>query len=188
MIISRSIPLIGVEGRTLEGVAYHYVKPSLVTDDGGETHYYEQLLNDADTKTIRDRAEGTFPLLIWHSRTSNAGHFPTQSIGDVTFRPTEEACEFTAVLSRSKLADEMLELVQDETARDTSVSYKPLRDIEGVWEGRPLVSRAEIALRELSLCPTGTAQHDGAKVLVMRATDALPNRSDITARLRLLDL
>jgi len=187
-VISRALPLVEVVGRTIEGVAYSYAQPSDVSDDGGETSYFEQILKGADTKTIRDRAGGTFPLLIWHSRTSNAGHFPPQSIGEVVFEPGPEHLGYRAVLDRSKLADEMLELVADETARDVSVSYNPLRDVEGVHDGRLLVSRAEIALKELSLAPTGTGQHDGAKVLVMRATDAHPDRNDALIRLRLLNL
>lgn len=187
MIISRALPLVEVTGRVIEGHAYSYAHPAEVTDDG-ESFYFEQILRDADRKTIRDRAGGTFPLLIWHSRTANAGQFPTQSIGDVEFRPTGDHLAYRAVFDRSALADEMLELVADETARDVSVSFSPLRDIEGVLDGRPLVSRAEISLKELSLAPTGTGQHDGAKVLVMRATTAPPDRNDALVRLRLLNL
>lgn len=184
-IISRAVPIPTVTGRTLEGVAYQYAVPSLVSDDDGITSYYEQILTDADRKTIRDRA-GTFPLLIWHSRTSNRGKLPPDQIGEVTFRPAADALEYTAVVSRSRLGDEMLDLVRDGTAEDVSVSYRPLRDIEGVHEGRPLVSRAEIRLNELSLAPTGTGQHEGAKVLVMRAAPAVDDL--LTARFRLLDL
>jgi hypothetical protein len=189
MIVSRSLPLVEVRGRTLEGVAYQYGLPSLVTDDGTD-FYFEQLLRDADKKSIRDRAAsgGHFPLLIWHSQTTNRGEFPPDPIGEVEFRPTADALAYKAVLDRSRLADEMLELVADETARDVSVSYKPLRDIDGVHEGRQLVSRAEIALRELSVCPTGTGQHEGARVLVMRSTAAPASRLDVEARLRLLHL
>ncbi len=187
-VISRALPLVEVVGRTLEGVAYQYAHPAEVTDDGGESYYLEQMMYGADTKSIRDRAGGTFPLLIWHSRTSNAGHFPTKSIGEVEFIPTPDHLAYRAVLDRSKLADEMLELVADDTARDVSVSYKPRRDVESVIDGRLLVSRAVISLEELSLTPTGTGQHDGAKVLVMRATEALPARADALVRLRLLNL
>jgi HK97 family phage prohead protease len=185
--LSRALPLIEVKGRTLEGVAYKYAHPSSVTDDG-EEFYYEQILRGADTKTIRDRAArgDSFPVLIWHSRTVNKGQLPPDSIGDVQFHPNDTELEFKAVLNRSRLADEMLELVDDEVARDTSVSFSPRRDIEGVHEGRLLLSRAEISLRELSLAPTGTGQHAGAKVLVMRAT-AAPD-PEIDARLRLLNL
>jgi hypothetical protein len=188
MIISRSIPLVEVRGRTLEGFAYEYAHPSKVTDDQGATYYYEQLLRDCDRKTIRDRASTghSFPLQVWHGTTSNKGVMPPDEIGEVEFRPTDEGLAYKAVLSRGRLADEMLDMVDDETARDVSVSYKPMRDIEGTHDGYVLVSRAEIALKELSLCPTGTAQHDGAKVLVMRSSNARPSAAEI--RLRLLDL
>jgi hypothetical protein len=189
VILSRSLSLVEITGRTLEGVAYNYGLPSLVTDDGSE-FYYEQILRDADHKSIRDRAAsgGHFDLLVWHSQTTNKGQFPPDPIGEVEFRPTADALAYRAVLSRSRLADEMRELIADETARDVSVSYKPLRDIEGVHDGRQLVSRAQIALRELSVCPTGTGQHEGAKVLVMRSAAAPASRLDVEARLRLLHL
>lgn len=185
MIISRAINAFEVTGRTLEGRAYGYGVPASVTDNGTD-RYFEQILHGADTKTIRDRAGGAFPLLVWHSQSSNRGRMPSDEIGQVRFEPTEEGLDYTAVLSRSRLADEMLDMAKDGTAEDVSVSYKPLADIEGVHEGHRLVSRAEIALRELSLCPTGTGQHEGAKVLVMRATLARP--STVEARLRLLNL
>jgi hypothetical protein len=194
MIVSRSLPLVEVSGRTIEGVAYRYVNPALVTDDGGDTYYWEQILRDADKKTIRDRAAmgNHFPLLIWHSQTSNKGHFPPDPIGEVEFFPEADHLGYRAVLDRSRYADEMLELVRDETARDVSVSYRPLDDIPGVKDGRPLVSRATIAIRELSICPTGTAQHDDAKILVMRGKNAerdiLSNSSTISARIRLLGM
>lgn len=187
MIVSRAISLPEVAGRVLEGSAFNYAHPSNVTDDG-ESYYLEQILQGADTKSIRDRAGGTFPLLVWHSHTGNLGIMPPEEIGTVEFQPTDTHLAYKAVLNRSALADEMLEMVADETARDVSVSYRPLRDIEGVMEGKLLVSRAEIALRELSLCPTGTGQHADAKVLVMRATNAPLHRIDIEARLRLLNL
>jgi phage head maturation protease len=187
-IISRAVPIPEVEGRTLIGRAYSYGLPASVTDDGGASRYFEQILHGADTKSIADRAGGTFPLLIWHSQDANRGHFPTDEIGEVTFHPTEEGLDYTAVVSRGRLGDEMLELAKDGTAEDVSMTYRPLRNIEGVFEGHPLVSRAEIALKELSLCPTGTGQHEGAKVLVMRATTVVPDLADLDARLRLLNL
>lgn len=188
MIVNRALPLVEVRGRTLEGVAYQYGHPSLVTDDGSD-FYFEQMLRDADRKSIRDRCGAGFPLLIWHSQTSNRGQFPPDPIGEVAFAPTDDGLSYRAVLNRSRLADEMLELVADDTARDVSVSYRPIRDIDGVHDGRPLVSRAEIALKELSICPTGTAQHAGAKVLVMRSTPTVsPSVTTVAARLRLLGL
>lgn len=187
MIISRSLSIPDVTGRTLEGAAYRYGVPAEVTDNGVD-RYFEQILHGADAKTIADRAGQEFPLLIWHSRSSNRGQLPAEEIGSVEFTPTAEGLDYRAVLSRSRNADQMLELVTDGTAEDVSVSYRPVRDIEGVHMGRPLVSRAEIALKELSLCPTGTGQHEGAKVLVMRATTDRSSIAAVSARLRLLDL
>lgn len=151
-------------------------------------HYYVQLLRGCDRKTIADRVTtgASFPLQVWHGTTSNRGHMPPDEIGEVEFAPTDDGLAYRAVLDRSRLADEMLELVNDDTARDVSVSYRPLGDIDDAHDGYQLVSRAEIALRELSLYPSGTGQHDGARVLVVRSTDVRPTAAEI--RLRLLGL
>ena len=185
-IMSRAISLPEVAGRTLEGIAYKYSHPANVSDDDGRSRYWEEILHGADLKGITDRGTA-FPLLVWHSRTSNKGRMPAASIGEVEFRPTVDHLAYKAVMSRSALADEMLELVGDETARDVSVSFRALNAVEGLHAGERLVSRSMIKLRELSLCPTGTGQHADAKVLVMRATDARP-MSDFDVRLRLLNL
>lgn len=187
-IRTRALPLVELTGRTIEGVAYRYELPSSVTDDGLE-YYYEQMLRGCDTKTIRDRAGGAFPLLVWHSRTTNRGLLPPDEVGQVQFTPREASLDFRAVLNRSRLADELRELIADDTARDVSVSFKPLRPVEGVHDGRLLVSHAAISLRELSVAPTGTGQHAGAEILVMRAA-GMPDlaAASATARLRLLDL
>lgn len=193
-ILSRAVAIPHVTGRTIEGVAYRYAHPSRVTDDG-HVFYLEQILSGADTKSIRDRG-GAFPLLVWHSRTVNRGKLPPQSIGQVQFRPVADTqLEYTAVFDRSRLADEMLEMVAesldpsgDDLASDVSVSFRPLRPVESVVDGELLVSHAAIALRELSVVPTGTGQHADAKVLVMRAHGDAGTRTDIDARLRLLGL
>jgi hypothetical protein len=193
--ISRAIPLLERRGRIIEGVSYQYAVPSLVHDEDPEDLYYEQILRGADTKTIRDRAarRDTFPLLVWHSRSVNRGQFPPEQIGDVAFNATDEALEFKAVFRSGKVADEVLEMVPTDSnptgpAGDVSISYVPRFDIDGVHEGRRLVSRSEIAIRELSVCPTGTGLHDGARILVARAAAAKLDTAAIDARLRLLDL
>jgi hypothetical protein len=184
--LTRAVPLVAVTGRTLDGVAYRYGDPQLVTDDG-ESHYFEQMLRDADKKTIRDRAGKPFELLIWHSRSANLGQLPPESVGDVWFEPDEDECRFRAVVKRSRLGDEMLDMVNDGTGRDVSVGFVPRSTIPGVHDGRRLDSHAEIQIRELSLAPTGTGQYAGAEVLSVRAL-AAPRPVDPTIRLRLLDL
>ena len=186
-IISRAATDFAVSGRTLEGIAYKYGRPADVTDDE-ITRYYEQMLHGCDTKSIRDRAGGTFDVLVWHSRSTNRGQFPPEDIGQVSFHPTDEHLEFEASIKKSYVADEVLELVADETARDVSIGYKIMHDIEGVHAGSRLVSRAEVALRELSICPTGTGMHDDAEVLVMRAASGAFIPASVDARLRLLNL
>lgn len=184
--LTRAITGYAVTGRTLEGVAYPYASPQRVTDDG-ETFYFEQILHGADRKSIRDRAGRAFELLIWHSRSSNRGALPPESVGEVWFEPGDDECRFRAVVKRSRLGDEMLDLVNDGTGRDVSIGMRPFQTVPGVYEGHRLDSHAEIGLRELSLAPTGTGQYEGAEVLTVRARTA-PKAVDPLVRLRLLDL
>jgi hypothetical protein len=171
-ILSRAAPAPAiVEGRTLEGIAYRYDHPSKVTDGGDP--YFEEFLVGCDTKTIRDR--GVFPLGMWHPWSSNAGLMPAQPVGSVRFEPSdaEHALMFSATVSRTRLGDEALELVRDRASEDVSVSYRPVRERpRRASNGAIIIGRAEIAIRELSLAPTGLGQHDDAKVLVMRAHPA----------------
>lgn len=195
--LSRAVPLIERTGRTIEGIAYAYAHPSLVHDDNPLDPYYEQILRGADRKTIRDRAArgGHFPLLTWHAWTGMRGHMPPEQIGDVEFHPTDDHLEFKAVFRHNRTADEVLDMVadvDDPVASDVSATFKALRTIPGVHDGRTLLSRAEIAIVELSVAPTGTGQHDGARILVHRAdtltADTIAREADLDARLRLLDL
>jgi|GEM_PF-3885908 len=189
MILSRAIPTLPeITGRTIEGLAAPFMVPASVTDDGGASRYWEQILPEAANKTIADRQGGAFPLHVFHPLTSNKGRMPAERIGDVYFTPGADGLEFHATVDRSDLGDEMLDLVRDEVGDDVSLCMRPIRNIEGTYEGARLVSRAEIGIRELSLCPAGTAQHPGSKVLVMRASHAAATATEIAARLRLLDL
>ncbi len=189
MIVSRAITTeFNMTGRMLEGRAIPYVVPARVTDDGGRSHYFEQLLRGCSKKSILDRAGSPFELVVWHGTTSNRGHMPAESIGDVRFTESEHGLDYVATVNRSALGDEMLEMAGDGLATDNSLSYRPIDDVNGVHDGELLVSRAVIALKDLSLCPAGTAQHPGSKVLVMRAVDAVPQMSAAEVRLRLLDL
>lgn len=170
MIISRAaIVPPTVTGRTLEGIAYRYQHPSRVTDNGRD-FYLEEFVPGCDTKTITDRA--VFPVGWFHPWSSNAGVSPSQPLGAVTFRSStdEGALIFEARISQTRLGDEALELVRDRAAEDVSVSYKPITTRPGRRGADRLLSRTEIAIRELSLAPTGLGQHEDAKVLAVRAT------------------
>lgn len=172
MILNRSASLdvAAVSGRTLEGIAYRYDHPSEVSDDGGRTRYLEEFGVGCDTKTIADRGN-VFPLGWFHPWSSNAGTVPSEPLGAVKFRPSkvEGALLFEAKVSQTRRGDESLELVRDRAAESVSVSYRPIEQRTRRHQGRSVVTRTEIAIRELSLAPTGLGQHEDAKVLAMRA-------------------
>lgn len=172
MILNRSatLDLEAVTGRTLEGIAYRYEHPSQVSDDGGRTRYWEEFGFGCDAKTIADRGN-TFPLGWFHPWSSNAGLVPSEPLGAVKFRPSkvEGALLFEANVSKTRRGDESLELVRDRAAESVSVSYRPIEQRPRRAGARQIVTRTEIAIRELSLAPTGLGLHDDAKVLLVRA-------------------
>jgi HK97 family phage prohead protease len=170
---------ITADGRTLEGVAYYYDRASRVTDDG-RTFYLEAIGRGADTKTVRERPQR--PLFRNHRRSEDP-------IGAVGFEASADALLFRARLSKTRAADEVLELVNDGAMRDASVGFLAL-----ATSRRPAVDgivhvRTEIAIRELSVAPTGFGLHQGAGVLAVRSDHQSPNRLEASRRrLRLLDL
>ena len=159
MMFNRATEISDYTGRTLEGVALRYERPSRVTDDGWQSSYYEEVLQGADRKTLAER--GSFPL----QRAHEAVH-----LGEVTFNHSddESALMFTAELHRNAEADAILEDIQSWS--DVSIGFAAIRNSERYSDhhGR-IVQRAEIALRELSLAPTGTGLAKGAEVLSVRS-------------------
>lgn len=158
--LHRATEVSDAVGRTMEGIAYRYERPSRVSDDSFKSSYFEEIMRRADAKTLTERQE--LPVFRLHD-------YEEESIGTVTFDHSadEGALMFTAVLNRSAGADEVLE---DETWRDVSVGFAPMRDAfrHTDFHGR-ITQRVEIRLEELSLAPNGTALHKGAEVLAVRA-------------------
>lgn len=154
---------ITAEGRTLIGRAFRWDTPSRVADPG-VAPYLEEFTRGSTTKTLAERAD-PFPLLKVH-------RLDLDPLGVARFRPSDEGLMFEAPLSRTRDADEMLELVNDGAMRSVSVRFRPIQSRRRILDtGDPVVSRTEIALRELSLAPTGFGQHDDAEVLAVRAGD-----------------
>lgn len=157
-------------GRTLEGIAYRYERPSRVSDDGFSSTYFEEIMQRADAKTLGDRAE--FPLYRLHDRSRDAA-------GTVTFARSdnEQALMFTAQVARNSEGEQLMDDLEE--WQDVSVSYRALRNTfrESPHHGR-IVQRREIRLMELSVAPTGTGQAKGAEILAVRAA---------TERMSLLD-
>ena len=158
-MLNRSTEIADYTGRTLEGVALRYGRPSRVTDDGWQSSYYEEVLRGADSKTLAER--GSFPLQRAHEAVQ---------LGEVSFSHSddESALMFTAELHRNAEADAILENLDE--WRDVSIGFSAIRNAERYSDhhGR-ITQRVEIGLRELSLAPTGTGLAKGAEVLAVRS-------------------
>lgn len=164
-------------GRTLEGLAYRFEHPSRVADPG-KPPYLEAFARGSANKTITERA--SFPVDYYHGLMAGTvgarSRWSGEVFGGVVFRAGSDGLEFTAKLSNTRGADEMLDLINDGAIGDVSIAAYPIKsDTRGgvVW-------RDEIAIAALSLAPVGTGQHDGAKVLAVRAKGT-PDRSRIDA-------
>lgn len=147
------------EGRTLIGVAFKWDHPSSVVDPGTAA-YLEEFTRGSVTKTLAER--GSFPLLKMH-------RLDTDPLGVARFTPAQEGLLFEAPMSRTVAADETLELVRDGAMGSVSVRFRPIHQRLRHSDAGSVVSRTEIALRELSLAPTGFGQHEGAGVLAVRS-------------------
>ena len=91
-------------------------------------------------------------------------------LGQVSFNHSddESALMFTAELHRNAEADAILENLDE--WRDVSIGFAAIRNGERYTDHHgKIVQRAEIALRELSLAPTGTGLAKGAEVLSVRS-------------------
>lgn len=177
MTFNRSAEIGDFTGRTLEGIAYKYDRPSRVTDDNWATSYYEEVLSRADTRTLKSRA--SFPVDIQHD------HAP---IGQVAFQRSadERALMFTATIDRSTTGDKVLAEIED--WNDVSVSFDALRNVtRSTPQHGPIIGRAEIRIDGLSLAATGTGLYKDAQVLHVRAAGAeTPRLSAVRKRLILL--
>ncbi len=162
MLLHRSTQIADYTGRTLEGVAYRYEHPSRVTDDNWATSYYEEILNRADTRTLR--AHDEFPLTKLHSSAGGS------RVGSVTFHRSnnERALLFVAQVDRNPIGDELLEEIEE--WRDASATFDPIRNSfrQSPHHGT-ITQRAELRLHELALAPLGTALAAGSGVTHVRS-------------------
>lgn len=176
--IRRATEEFNTTGRTLEGLAFRFDHPSRVTDPG-RPPYLEAIARGAATKTLRERH--TWPVDYYHGlmpgTTGARSRWAGEVFGPVIFRAGDVGLEFEATLSKTRGADEMLELLRDGALGDVSIEA----DVIKTAHRSGVVWRDEIALRALSLVPPGRGQHADAKVLAMRAAatprlDALRRR------------
>lgn len=179
-LLTRQAQIADVEadGRTLSGIAYFYDRSSMVSDGGPA--YLEQFSRTAANKTIKER--GSVPLGYLHPWSPTSRSDP-QPLGTAQFRNGSDGLEFTARLSNTSYANEMLELVNDGAVRDVSIGFLPIKSLTK----DAVTVRTEIALRELSLVPTGFGAHTGASVMEVRADNTfILNVEDIKRRLLLM--
>lgn len=158
----RSVMELGSEGRTLLGVATVFGKAAEVSDFGGP-RYLEALRAGSADKSLQQNPE-PHPLYNYHGHVR--GDDP---IGVASFEATPEELLFRAPVSRTRAGDEVLELVRDGAMTDASLGYRDIGTKRERWPEGLVHVRTEIAIRELSVAPTGFGLMPGARVLALRA-------------------
>lgn len=158
------------EGRTLLGIALPWDKPARVSDDFGRSFYREAFAPGCADVSIAQG--GPRPLFVSHGHREGRG-----PIGAVGFTRSAEGLLFEAKVSKTRDGDEALELVNDGAMRSVSVGALPIAPPtpKGGWalRAKDVVRRTAINLKELSLAPTGWGQVPEARVLSVRALDAI---------------
>lgn len=168
------------DGRNLSGIALYFNRASNVTDDGS-TFYPESFTNRSVEKTLKERGSIPLPLGVFHPwQPGSPGNTPLfdEPVGSVRFFTTRDYLGWNARMFKTPMGDQTLEMVNSGELTDTSIGFVPYKSetVDGV------TVRTEIALLELSLAPVGTAQHQGAQVLAVRATAGTPRRDLLNKR------
>lgn len=145
-------------GRTLTGLAVPWDRPARVRDQVGPAYLESFSPGSAD---VTMRQHPNFPVFKRHD-------YSQDPVGVVTFQHSAEGLIFEAPLSKTRAGDEALELVIDGAMRSVSVGFRPVQHVVRTGFDGPVTYRTEIALRELSLAPTGFGQVPDAKVLAVR--------------------
>lgn len=182
---------VQTDGRTISGIAVPFGRPSLVSDGGG-VPYREGFHRSSFTKSLKERGGMPFPLKLMHAGAPGFPGDPTP-LGPTVFRATPDHLEFEARASKTRAADEALELLRDGILGDVSVGFRAFRtraakDADGAY-----LERMEATPLELSLAIVGHGLYPGAKVLSVRtatpgAPASTPRRDDLERRLGLLIL
>lgn len=172
---------LSADGRNLEGLAFRWEHPSMVTDDAWKSRYWEEFHRRSSDRTIN---AGDRPLFVIHEHLAG-------SVGEVSFSKASEGLAFRARLSDTKYAAATLERIHDpdpaKALQFVSVGFRPIRNAERLDPRRGVVKvRAEIAIAELSLAPKSAALHEGAEVLAVRATAGGTPKLDAARRRRQL--
>lgn len=152
---------LNTEGRTLIGLAVPWDKPTRVQDKTGPAYLEEFARTSADV-TIAQHPH--FPVFVRHD-------YMTDPIGVVTFSRSDEGLMFEAPISKTARGDEMLTLVADGAMRSVSVGFRPLHQKQRMAPEGRVTTRTEVALRELSLAPSGFGQYPEALVDAVRTEE-----------------
>jgi HK97 family phage prohead protease len=147
------------EGRTLTGVAMPWDRPTMVRDMTGPA-YLEAFSPSSADVTLRQNVDPR-PVFKRHDYTQDP-------VGTVTFERSAEGLLFVAPLSKTRDADETLELVNDGAMRSVSIGFRPIKQQQRPMSEGNVTYRTEMALRELSLAPTGFGQYSEALVTAVR--------------------
>lgn len=156
-------------GRTLSGLAYPYDKPNVVRDvvrGAVGPRYREAFAPGSGDVSMRQHPDG-FPVFSRHD-------YARDPFGIVTFKRSSEGTIFEAVLLNTTEGNDNLELVNSGLKRSVSVGFRPVKHITRAFPDGAARYRTEVALRELSLVPTGQGQYADAEVQAVReAVDEL---------------
>lgn len=160
-ILFRALEIGDAVGRTLSGVAVPWDRPTTVRDKTGPA-YVEAFAPQSADASIKQHA--SFPMFARHD-------YVQDPLGVVVFQRSAEGLIYEAPLSKTARADEMLELVNDGAMRSVSIGFKPIHEVQrSIGSVNVRAYRTEVALRELSLAPTGFGQYAEAGVSAVRAT------------------
>lgn len=165
----RAVMDMDFTGRTLEGLAMPWDTWATVREHTGGPAFDESHLRSSFDESLR-RDPG--PRNVWSTHewafTPNA-----DPLGVVHFERGSEGLMFRAFLSKTRKADEQLELVKDGAKRAVSTGFVPLKSRNVQRPNGTGKVRVESKLLELSIVPTGRGQFPQARVLAMRsAVDA----------------
>jgi len=182
-ILYRASVDVVTDGRQLVGLAMPWDTPALVSDPVdvaaralSRQPYLEAYSRTSYDETLRRNPE---PRPLFKSHGWKHGGDP---IGVAHFERAERGLTFVAYVSRTRDADEALELVNDGAMRSVSVGVLPMTHQHVRLAAGLVTLRTSVGLRELSIAPTGFGQVPGAVVEAVRSDgDEAPDGPDALA-------
>lgn len=167
-ILYRATMDLHAEGRTLVGLAVPWDIPARVQDDARHPSYLEAFSPNVFTRSLDNHKGSPFPVFSNHGW--KRGEDP---VGVATFERTKAGLIYAAPLSRTRAADEQLELVLDGAKKAVSLGFEPYKSRQVKTRNGVVTMRTEAALLELSLTATGFGQHPMAGVAAVRSIEEL---------------